>query len=101
MTAYQHGDVSLQQTIVGLAQTFVGSNNVNCLEPSGNFGSRLQGGSDCASARYIYTRLSPFARRVSHSADEPLLTYLEDDGAKIEPDVYMPVVPMVLVNGAD
>lgn len=101
MTAYQHGDTSLQQTIVGLAQSFVGSNNVNCLEPSGNFGSRLQGGSDCASARYIYTRLSPFARRIFHTADEPLLTYNEDDGAKIEPEVYMPVVPMVLINGAD
>ena len=101
MTAYQHGDVSLQQTIVGLAQTFVGSNNVNCLEPSGNFGSRLQGGGDCASARYIYTRLSPFARKVFNTADEPLLKYGEDDGKKIEPEVYMPVVPMILVNGAD
>jgi DNA topoisomerase-2 len=101
MTAYQHGDVSLQQTIVGLAQTFVGSNNINCLEPSGNFGSRLQGGGDCASARYIYTRLSPFARKVFNSADEPLLKYGEDDGKKIEPEVYMPVVPMILVNGAD
>ncbi|KAE8162993.1 DNA topoisomerase [Aspergillus tamarii] len=101
MTAYQHGDISLQQTIVGLAQSFVGSNNVNCLEPSGNFGSRLQGGSDCASARYIYTRLSPFARRVFHAHDDPLLTYNEDDGEKIEPEVYVPVVPMILVNGAD
>ena len=101
MTAYHHGETSLQQTIVGLAQTFVGSNNINCLEPSGNFGSRLQGGSDCASARYIYTRLSPFARKIFHPADEPLLTYNEDDGKKIEPEVYMPVVPMVLVNGAD
>ncbi|KAI9040564.1 DNA topoisomerase 2 [Aspergillus affinis] len=101
MTAYQHGDVSLQQTIVGLAQNFVGSNNINCLEPSGNFGSRLQGGSDCASARYIYTRLSPFARRVYHSHDDPLLTYNEDDGEKIEPEIYMPVVPMILINGAD
>ncbi|OGM42747.1 DNA topoisomerase II [Aspergillus bombycis] len=101
MTAYQHGDASLQQTIVGLAQSFVGSNNVNCLEPSGNFGSRLQGGSDCASARYIYTRLSPFARRVFHAHDDPLLAYNEDDGAKIEPEVYVPVVPMILVNGAD
>lgn len=101
MTAYQHGDASLQQTIVGLAQNFVGSNNVNCLEPSGNFGSRLQGGSDCASARYIYTRLSPFARRVYHAHDDPLLTYNEDDGEKIEPEVYMPVVPMILINGAD
>ncbi|OKO90321.1 DNA topoisomerase 2 [Penicillium subrubescens] len=101
MTAYQHGDVSLQQTIVGLAQTFVGSNNINTLEPSGNFGSRLQGGGDCASARYIYTRLSPFARKVFNQADEPLLTYNEDDGKKIEPETYMPVVPMILINGAD
>ncbi|RAH47239.1 DNA topoisomerase 2 [Aspergillus brunneoviolaceus CBS 621.78] len=101
MTAYHHGDVSLQQTIVGLAQTFVGSNNLNVLEPSGNFGSRLQGGSDCASARYIYTRLSPFARRVFHQADEPLLTYNVDDGATIEPETYVPVVPMILINGAD
>ncbi|RAO66442.1 uncharacterized protein BHQ10_002454 [Talaromyces amestolkiae] len=101
MTAYQHGDISLQQTIVGLAQTFVGSNNLNCLEPSGNFGSRLQGGSDCASARYIYTRLSPFARRVFNQQDEPLLTYNEDDGEKIEPELYVPVVPLILINGAD
>ncbi|KAJ5884702.1 DNA topoisomerase II eukaryotic-type [Penicillium taxi] len=100
-TAYQHGDTSLQQTIVGLAQTFVGSNNINCLEPSGNFGSRLQGGSDCASARYIYTRLSPFARRVFHSADEPILTYNKDDGETIEPENYIPVVPLILINGAD
>jgi len=101
LTAYQHGETSLQGTIVGLAQTFVGSNNVNCLEPSGNFGSRLQGGSDCASARYIYTRLSPFARKIFHAADEPLLTYNTDDEHTIEPEVYVPVVPMVLINGAD
>ena len=101
VTAYQHGETSLQQTIVGLAQTFVGSNNINCLEPSGNFGSRLQGGSDCASARYIYTRLSPFARRVFHAADEPLLKYNTDDDRDIEPEIYVPVVPMVLINGAD
>lgn len=101
LTAYQHGETSLQGTIVGLAQTFVGSNNVNCLEPSGNFGSRLQGGSDCASARYIYTRLSPFARKIFHAADEPLLTYNTDDEHTIEPEMYVPVVPMVLINGAD
>ncbi|KAL8775572.1 MAG: hypothetical protein Q9209_000068 [Squamulea sp. 1 TL-2023] len=101
LTAYQHGETSLQSTIVGLAQTFVGSNNVNCLEPSGNFGTRLEGGNDAASARYIYTRLSPFARKVFHSADEPLLTYNTDDEHTIEPEMYVPVVPMVLVNGAD
>ncbi|KAK3070650.1 DNA topoisomerase 2, partial [Teratosphaeriaceae sp. CCFEE 6253] len=101
LTAYAYGETSLQQTIVGLAQTFVGSNNVNCLEPSGNFGSRLQGGQDAASARYIYTRLSPFARKLFHPADEALLTYNTDDGKTIEPETYLPVVPLLLINGAD
>ena len=101
VTAYHHGEASLQQTIVGLAQTFVGSNNLNVLEPSGNFGSRLEGGSDSASARYIFTRLSPFARRVFHPLDEPLLKHNVDDDKIIEPEVYVPVVPMILINGAD
>ena len=100
-TAYHHGDASLHSTIVGLAQDFVGTNNVNCLEPSGNFGSRLSGGNDSASPRYIFTRLSPFARRVFHSADDPILTYNTDDGHMIEPEVYVPVVPMILINGSD
>ncbi|KAI0457803.1 DNA topoisomerase [Xylaria acuta] len=100
-TAYHHGEVSLQQTIIGLAQNFVGSNNVNFLEPSGNFGSRLAGGSDAASARYIHTRLSPFARRIFSQLDEPILEHLDDDGKKIEPKTYVPIIPTVLVNGAD
>ncbi|OBT66159.1 hypothetical protein VE03_05077 [Pseudogymnoascus sp. 23342-1-I1] len=101
LTAYQHGEQSLQGTIIGLAQDFVGSNNVNCLEPSGNFGSRLAGGSDAASPRYIYTRLSPFARRVFSPLDEANLEYNTDDDRRIEPKVYCPVVPMVLINGAE
>lgn len=101
MTDYAYGDASMQQTIIGLAQNFVGSNNINCLEPSGNFGSRLQGGSDAASARYIYTRLSPFARKIFHPADDALLKYYESDGKNIEPEWYMPILPMILVNGTD
>ncbi|KAG5656543.1 hypothetical protein KAF25_000130 [Fusarium avenaceum] len=100
-TAYHHGEASLQQTIIGLAQNFVGSNNINCLEPSGNFGSRLAGGSDAASPRYIFTRLSPFARKIFHPMDEPNLIHHYEDGKKIEPMVYAPILPMVLVNGAD
>ena len=101
VSAYHHGDASMNMTIVGLAQTYVGSNNVNLLEPSGNFGSRLLGGKDAASPRYIFTRLSPFARRVISTLDEPLLQYNEDDGRPIEPVTYCPIVPMILINGAD
>lgn len=100
-TDYAYGEASMQQTIIGLAQNFVGSNNINCLEPSGNFGSRLQGGSDAASPRYTYTRLSPFARRIFHAQDDALLKYGESDGKTIEPEMYVPVLPMILVNGAD
>jgi DNA topoisomerase-2 len=101
LTAYPYGETSLQQTIVGLAQTFVGSNNINLLEPSGNFGSRRLGGNDAASPRYIYTRLSPFARHLFHPSDEPLLSYHLDDGKTIEPFNYVPILPVILLNGAD
>ena len=79
----------------------MGSNNINCLEPSGNFGSRLAGGSDAASPRYTFTRLSPFARKIFSALDEPNLKFQYDDNNKIEPEVYAPIIPMVLVNGAD
>ena len=99
--AYHHGEASLATTIVSLAQDFVGSNNANLLVPSGQFGTRLQGGKDHASPRYIFTRLAPVCRAIFPEADDPLLDYLEDDGQKIEPSHYLPVIPLVLVNGAD
>ncbi len=100
-SAYHHGEVSLMSTIINLAQDFVGSNNINLLMPIGQFGTRLQGGKDAASARYIFTMLSPLARKLFSQLDEPLLNYLYDDNLKIEPEYYVPIIPMVLVNGAE
>ena len=59
---YHHGEQSLNQTIVSMAQDFVGSNNINYLVPNGQFGTRIMGGKDSASPRYIYTYLHPIAR---------------------------------------
>ncbi|XP_053200798.1 DNA topoisomerase 2-alpha-like [Panonychus citri] len=100
-SAYHHGEVSLMSTIVGLAHDFVGSNNINLLLPLGQFGTRLQGGKDAASARYIFTKLSPLARKIFSKMDDPLLNYLYDDNQRVEPEWYAPILPMVLVNGAD
>jgi DNA topoisomerase-2 len=100
-SAYHHGEQSLTNTIIGLAQNFVGSNNINFLVPAGQFGTRLHGGSDAASARYIFTRLSPLALSLFNKNDEPLLTYLNEDGMSIEPEWYCPIIPTVLVNGAN
>lgn len=100
-SAYHHGEASLQATIVGLAQNFTGSNNVNLLVPSGQFGTRLQGGKDAASSRYIFTKLAPISRVLFQLHDDPLLKYQEEDGMRIEPDWYCPVIPIVLVNGSE
>jgi len=99
-SAYHHGETSLAGTIISMAQDFVGSNNVNLLVPSGQFGTRIQGGSDHASARYIYTRLMPLTRLIFPPYDDAILNYLNEDGQNIEPSFYVPVIPMVLVNGA-
>ena len=100
-TAYHHGEASLQGTIVNLAQSFVGANNLNLLEPSGQFGTRLAGGKDAASSRYIFTRLNPLTKCIFHPSDNSVLKYVKDDGQQVEPEFYAPVVPMILVNGAE
>ena len=100
-TAYHHGEASLQGTIVNLAQNFMGANNLNLLEPSGQFGTRLAGGKDAASSRYIFTRLSPLTRKIFDPADNFVLKYAMDDGQQVEPEFYAPIVPMILVNGAE
>ncbi|KAL8293500.1 hypothetical protein RQP46_000201 [Phenoliferia psychrophenolica] len=100
-SAYHHGEVSLTGTIVNLAQDYVGSNNLNLLMPNGQFGTRLQGGKDAASARYIFTNVCKVTRALFHPADDNILEYLNDDGQSIEPKWYTPILPMVLVNGSD
>jgi len=99
-TSYHHGEASLHATIIGMAQDFVGSNNINLLEPSGQFGTRLDGGKDAASPRYIFTKLKPIARKVFPEIDDVLLKYKVDDGQRIEPSYFCPVIPLILVNGS-
>jgi DNA topoisomerase-2 len=98
-SAYHHGEASLNGAIVNMAQNFVGSNNINMLEPNGQFGTRLHGGDDSASERYIFTQLGPLARKIFPEADDAVLTYLDDDGTMVEPEFYVPIIPLVLVNG--
>ena len=99
-SAYHHGEASLNAAIVGMAQNFVGSNNINLLEPNGQYGTRLKGGSDSASERYIFTQLNRLTRLIFRQEDDPVLSYINDDGQMVEPVFYAPAIPMVLVNGS-
>ncbi len=99
-SGYHHGEASLNAAIVGMAQNFVGSNNINLLEPNGQFGTRSAGGDDSASERYIFTQLNRLTRLIFRQEDDTVLSYLNDDGQMVEPVFYAPAIPMVLVNGS-
>jgi DNA topoisomerase-2 len=99
-SCYHHGEESLNKAIVGMAQNFIGSNNINLLFPSGQFGSRIKGGQDASSPRYIFTRLEKITRSIFPQEDDNILNYLSDDGTPVEPQFYVPIIPMVLVNGS-
>jgi DNA topoisomerase-2 len=103
---YHHGEAALFETIVGMARNYVGVNNINLLVPEGQFGTRRGGGpkmkkgDDSAQARYIFTRMAYITGLLFNREDRPLLNYRTSDGQQVEPDYFLPVIPMVLVNGA-
>ena len=100
-TCYHHGEQSLMSTIINMAQTFVGSNNLNLLNPVGQFGSRLLGGKDAASPRYIFTNLVKEVDVLFNKDDDQILSFVEDDGQTVEPEFFVPLLPLVLINGTE
>ena len=100
-TGYHHGEASLQGAIINMAQDYCGSNNLNLLKPNGNFGSRRMGGKDAASPRYIFTQLNELTKYIYNNKDEIVLEYNTEEGDVVEPIVYYPIIPMILVNGSE
>jgi DNA topoisomerase-2 len=98
-SSYHHGEASLFGAIINMAQNYIGSNNWNLLKPNGQFGTRLLGGADAASPRYIFTELSEIAEKLFLKEDLAILKDQFDDGNKIEPAFYVPVLPVILING--
>ena len=98
-TDYHHGVGSLEGTIVCLAQNFPGSNNVNLIEPFGQFGSRLS--RRPASSRYIKAKLSPNFRKLFRKEDDLITEHHYSNGDKIEPKYFIPLLPISLINGAE
>lgn len=96
---YHHGEQNLQDTMIGMAASYTGVNNIPLLYPDGGFGTRLEGGKDAASARYIYTKMEGLTEIIFSKKDEPVLNYVIDDGDKVQPEFYVPIIPMILVNG--
>ena len=98
-TLYHHGDASIASTSIGMADDFVGSNNINLLKPVGQYNSRQRGG-DAAAPRYLNTQLCDITSKIFHSEDSKIINYLDEDGVQIEPEYYVPCIPYILVNGS-
>jgi DNA topoisomerase-2 len=96
---YHHGEKNLFETIIGMANEFPGTNNIPLLYRDGMFGTRLIGGKDAADGRYIYTKMEELTELIYRAEDEPLLTQVNDDGDLVQPEYYVPIIPMILVNG--
>jgi len=96
-TSYHHGETNLFNTIIKMAQSFTGSNNVPLFAEEGMFGTRLSGGEDAASARYIFTKMTRACLALFPDSDEYDQRFRDSD--TIEPEFYVPVVPVLLLNG--
>lgn len=92
---YHHGDASLQGSVVTLAQDF--KNNLPLLDRDGQFGDLRS--PEAAAPRYIGVNMSKNFKKVYK--DFELLSPQYEEGNEIEPKFFLPIIPMVLVNGAN
>ena len=100
-TNYHHGEDNLHDTIIKMAQCFVGSNNIPLFDRDGQFGSRDEVGKDASDARYVFILLDKLARKIFREEDDDLMIRVIDDGDIVEPVYYAPIIPMLLVNGSE
>ena len=95
---YLYGDKPLEGAIVGMAQDFVGTNNMPFLAREGSFGDRNDG--KAAAARYVFTKPEWWLPLIFRNEDMALLQQVEDEGELFEPEFFLPILPLVLINGA-
>jgi DNA topoisomerase-2 len=100
--AYHHGSASLENTIINMCQMFVGANNIPLLLPMSQFGSRGMGGKNAGAPRYIKTKLNrDFVKAMYPSEDTPVLVHTKDEGEYNEPEYYVPVMPMAILESLE
>lgn len=97
-TKYPHGD--LTGVVANMTQRFVGHNNMPLFNNEGQFGTRFEGGKDCASGRY--PKLIPngkLCRAIFPPENEKLLVNNIDEDTKIEWKTFYSPIPLVLITG--
>lgn len=96
-TEYLHGDIT--GVVETLAKNYVGTNNINLLEPHGNFGTQLV--KETSASRYTFTKPSKALYELFDKEDLKILDRQWFEGNEIEPVYLMPMLPLILVNGSE
>jgi len=96
---YHHGPDIINKVIVGLCQDFKGTNNLPVAKIVGMQGNASKGPSSCAAPRYISVKPRKLFSYIYRDEDSILYDFREDEGAKIEPVNFFPVIPLHLING--
>jgi topoisomerase-4 subunit A len=95
---HPHGDSSVYEALVRLAQSF--AVRYPLVEGQGNFGSI--DGDNAAAMRYTEARLTPFAMALLADIDKDTVDFRDTyDGTETEPVILPAGVPNLLANGAE
>lgn len=100
-TEYVHGEGSLCGVLDSMAASYCGSNNYPLIAGHGNFGSRFAGPGSAAAPRYTYCSISPLTLKLFNEDDTALCKSQIFEGSEIEPRFFMPIYPIILLNGND
>ena len=97
-TDYLHGEDNLSDVIVNMARRYVGTNQLPLLKDEGNFGKRFK--PKASAGRYIFTHKEPIVDKLFNQDDYFSLKHQTFEDMDIEPRYYIPVLPMLLINGS-
>ena len=96
---YIHGEASMVASINTMVLSYPGSNNMRFFVPKGMFGTRNKAGDDAGESRYTFLYPEWWLSYIFRSEDKPILTMVDRDGGVWEPEFYLPILPIHMING--
>ena len=98
-THYQHGSVNLEGVLKNMVSDYAGTNNLPLFEGQGFFGNRQD--FTPGASRYVKAKISNIAYYIIRKEDYPILIQQEFEGYDIEPKFYVPIIPLIFINGGN
>ena len=101
ISLYSYGEESLIKTIIFMSQNCINSNNINLIEGKGELDTIYKENKNIDNYKLISIKLNSITKYIFNRYDSGLINYKSEYGKIIEPDWYMPIIPLILVNGAE